>query len=62
VKEIFRRELGLKKFSRGWVPHFLSDGQKKLRVDASRELLSMLGMYTEYYFEGIATGDESWFQ
>jgi hypothetical protein len=44
------------------VPHFLSDGQKKLRVDASRELLSMLGMYAEHNSEGIATGDESWLQ
>jgi transposase len=62
VKEILRRELGLKKFSRRWVPHLLSDAQKKLRVDASRQLLSMLGMYAEYNFEGITTGDESWFQ
>jgi hypothetical protein len=59
VKEILRRELGLKKFSRRWVPHLLSDVQKKLRVDASRNLLSLLGMYAEHNFEGIATADES---
>jgi hypothetical protein len=52
VKEILRRELGLK-FSRRWVPHLLSDAQKKLRVDASRQLLSMLGMYAEYNFEEL---------
>jgi hypothetical protein len=62
VKEILRRELGLKKFSRRWVPHFLSDGQKKLRVDASRKLLSLLGIDAEHNFKRIATGDESWFR
>jgi transposase len=61
VKEIMRGELGLKKFSRKCVPHFLSDGEKRSRIDASQKLLSMLGMYAEHYFEGIATGDEFWF-
>jgi predicted GIY-YIG superfamily endonuclease len=59
LKEILRRELGLKKFSRRWVSHLLSDDQKKLQVDASRKLLSLLGMYAEHNIEGIATGDES---
>jgi hypothetical protein len=27
-----------------------------------KKFLSMLGMYAEHDFEGIATGDESWFQ
>jgi DNA-binding MarR family transcriptional regulator len=40
----------------------LSDDQKKLRVDASRKLLFLLGMYAELDFQGIATGDEFWFQ
>jgi hypothetical protein len=62
VKEILRRDLGLKKFSRRWVTHLLSHSQKKLGVDASRKLLSLLGMDAEHNFEGIATGDESWFQ
>jgi hypothetical protein len=59
LKEIPRRELGLKEFSRKWVHHLLSDDQKKLRVDASRKSLSLLGMGAEHNFEGIATGDES---
>jgi hypothetical protein len=40
----------------------LSDDQKTLRVDASRKLLSLLGIYTEHNFKGIAPGDEFWFQ
>jgi transposase len=59
AKAILRRELGLKKFSSRLVPHLVSDGQKKLRVDGSQKFLSMLGMYAEHNFEGIATGDES---
>jgi transposase len=62
VKEILRRELGLKKFRRRWVPQLLSDDQKKLRVDASGKLLSLLGIYAEHNFKEIAIGDESWFQ
>jgi hypothetical protein len=44
------------------VPHLLFDDQKQLRVDASRQLLSLLGMHAEHHFEGIATEDEFWFQ
>jgi hypothetical protein len=40
----------------------LSNDQKKLWVNASGKLLSLLGMYAEHNFEGIATGDGSWFQ
>jgi hypothetical protein len=62
VKEILGRELGLKKISRRSVPHLLSENEKKLRIVASRQLLSMLAMYAEHNFEGIVTGDESWFR
>jgi hypothetical protein len=44
------------------VPHLLSDHQKKLRIVASKKLLSLLGMYPKHDFEGIATGDAFWFQ
>jgi hypothetical protein len=44
------------------LPHLLSDDEKKLQIDASPKLLSMLGMNAENHFEGIAAGDESWFQ
>jgi transposase len=62
LKEIPRRELGLQKFGRRWVPQLLSDDQKMLQVDASRKLLSLLEMDSEHNFGGIATGDEFWFQ
>jgi hypothetical protein len=58
VNEILRRELGLKTFSRRWIPQLLSDDQNELPVDASQKSLSLLGMYAERHFEGIAAGDE----
>jgi hypothetical protein len=61
VKEILRRELE-RKNEQKMVLHLLSNDQKKLRVDASWKLLSLLGMYAEHHSEGIATADESWFQ
>jgi hypothetical protein len=62
VKEIVIRELGLKKFIRRWMSHLLSGAQKKLWTVAFRKFLSMLGMSAEHDCEGIATGDNSWFQ
>jgi hypothetical protein len=54
--------LGMKKFSRGWVPHFLSPIQKGARVEASTEMLWILHESEENHFEGTATADESRFQ
>jgi hypothetical protein len=62
VKEILGHELGLKRSSIRSVPQLPSDGQKKLRMDASQRFLSMLGESAEHDFEEIATGGESWFQ
>jgi hypothetical protein len=62
LKEILRRELGLKQFNGKWFPHFLSDDHKMSRVDARRKLLSMLEMHAEDNSEGIVTGDEFCFQ
>jgi hypothetical protein len=39
IKDMLQRELGMKKFSRRWVPHFLSPAQKIARVEASKTTL-----------------------
>jgi hypothetical protein len=62
LKEILRRELGLKKVSRRWVTHWLSDDRKKLRIDARQKLLPMPGISGDHSLEGIATHHELWFQ
>jgi hypothetical protein len=62
VKDILARDLGLKKFTRRLAPHTLSGPQKVKRVEASAELLQILNDLEADSFDGIATGDESWFQ
>jgi hypothetical protein len=62
VKEILQRELGMRKFSRRWVPHSLTSAQKVARVDASIEMLRILQESKVNDFNGVTTGDESWFQ
>jgi hypothetical protein len=44
------------------MPHFLSPAQSIARGEASTEMLQILHESEENYFQGIATGDESWFQ
>jgi hypothetical protein len=59
IKEILQRELGMKKFSRRWVPHFLSPAQKVARVEASKTTLRVLQDAESNDSKGLATGDES---
>jgi hypothetical protein len=62
IKDIFQRELGMRKFSRPWVPYFLSPAQKVARVEASKTMFRVLQDAESNDFEGIATGDQSWFR
>jgi len=62
VKEILQREMGLRKFTRRWVPHLLTPSQKAERVDAANRMLEVLELKRSDFFEGITTGDESWFR
>lgn len=62
IKDILQRELGMKKFSRRWVPHFLTPPQKAARIAAATEMLRILQAAETNDFEGITTGDESWFR
>jgi hypothetical protein len=39
IKDILQRELGMRKFSRRWLPHFLSPVMKVARVGASETIL-----------------------
>jgi transposase len=61
VKEILSRELRLHKYTRRWVPHLLDDAQKNHRTLAAIEMLALLREREEVEFDGLVTGDESWF-
>jgi hypothetical protein len=52
----------MRKFSRRWVPHSLSDAQKVGRVETAKGMLVILQESETNDFDGITTGDESWFQ
>jgi hypothetical protein len=39
INNILQRELGMRKFSRRWMPDFLSPAQKAARVEASKTIL-----------------------
>jgi hypothetical protein len=56
------RALWLRKLSRRWVPHSLSECQKIERATQSRLLLDLLQRHQTADFNAIATEDESWFR
>ena len=44
-----------------WVPHLISEVQKKSRVQCSKELLNVLLSCKKTNWHNIITGDQSWF-
>jgi hypothetical protein len=61
IKIILDRELGLRKFTRRWVPNIPSVEQKMRRVTESQSLLTILANLAEKNFQRVITGDESRF-
>jgi transposase len=43
IKEVLSRELGFRKYSRGWIHHLLDEAQKNHRCASAIELLELLG-------------------
>jgi hypothetical protein len=61
VKEVLSHELGFRKYAGRWVPQLLDDARTNHRRASAIELLELLRGRKAYNFNGIATGDESWF-
>jgi hypothetical protein len=61
IMEILQRGLWPKKFRRQRAQYQLSSSQKADRVNRSRTRLHLLQQLQPFDFEGITTGDESWF-
>lgn len=57
ISRILKVDLGMKKVSLHWIPHELSDLQKRQRVEMSHEMLQVLT--TVRYHSTILTGDET---
>jgi hypothetical protein len=61
IKEILTRDLGMRKFTRRWVPHELRARAKTTRVVDARMLFQALRNEQSQNFSHIMTGDERWF-
>jgi hypothetical protein len=62
IKEIFQKELEMRKVTRSYLPHSPSPVQKVARVEASKAMLRIRQKSEVNHIEGIATGDEFWFR
>lgn len=60
IHKILHEHLGVRKLCARWIPHLLTDDQKKARVDWCREMIKKYndGASKSVYY--IVTGDESW--
>lgn len=57
VCSIMKNELNMRKVNLHWIPHELSDHQKKVRVDLSSEMLNVLKNIR--FLSSVLTGDET---
>jgi hypothetical protein len=53
-------DLGLRKYTREWAPHDLTEAQKVKRVRLSRSLLESLHRHEDTEFKSPVTEDEPW--
>lgn len=60
VERILRDDLKLKKVAARWIPHLLTEAEKKRRVDCSKQLLKMFGPDGPKRLCDVVTGDETW--
>jgi histone-lysine N-methyltransferase SETMAR len=60
VRDILIYKLGLKKRYLRWIPHSLSDSQKRARVSVAAEMLEVLRKAEKSNFKNVITGDERW--
>jgi histone-lysine N-methyltransferase SETMAR len=59
IRVILITRMGLRKFKCRWIPHALTDDQKKMRVSCALAMLSRLTVRDG--IKNTITGDESWF-
>ena len=60
VHLILKKPLKVRKISARWVPHLLTDEQKRQRVKVVKKLLQMFPKYDKKQFAYVVTGDETW--
>ena len=50
----------MNKISARWIPHLLTEDQKRIRVKTANILLKMYPKYDSRSFSNIVNGDETW--
>ena len=60
VHLILKKHLKVRKISARWVPHLLTDEQKRQRVKVAKKLLQMFPKYDKKQFANVVIGDETW--
>ena len=60
VHFILKKHLKVRKISARWVPHLLTDKQKRQQVKVAIKLLQMFPKYGKRQFVNFVTGDETW--
>ena len=60
VRLILKKHLKVRKISARWVPHLLTDEQKRQRVKVAIKLLQMFPIYDKKQFANFVTSDETW--
>ena len=60
VHLILKKHLKVRKISVRWVPHLLTDEQKRQRVKVAKKLLQIFPKYDKKQFANVVTGDETW--
>lgn len=60
ARKILKHKLGLKRKTARWIPHLLTDGQKRQRVLIAKKLLKMYSNFDRRLLVDIVTGDETW--
>lgn len=60
VHFILKKILKVSKISARWIPHLLTDEQKRTRVQMAKQLLKKYPKYDKKLFDNIITGDETW--
>ena len=60
VHLILKKHSKVRKISARWVPHLLTDEQKRQWVKVAKKLLQMFPKYDKKQFANAVTGDETW--
>ena len=60
VHLILKKHLKVRRISARWVPHLLTDEQKRQWVKVAKKLLQMFPKYDKKQFANVVTGDETW--